>query len=177
MSTTMYNWSIEEIYAYINEMEYVDYRPEFVEKSTVSIDWDEVENRCEPIYDDPTLHPMYGQKHTEESRELIRLSKVGRKRTDYERQRISEGKTGLSRKPFTEEHKNKIRESNKGVLRSAETRARMSESRKGHKHSEETLLKLKTPKSKITCRHCGKTGGSNGMKRYHFDNCKSYGTT
>ena len=25
---------------------------------------------------------------------------------------------------------------------------------------------------KITCPHCGKTGGRNLMKRYHFDNCK-----
>lgn len=173
----MYNLSKEEILAYINEMEYVDYRPKFVDKSTVPIDWNELESRCEPIYYDPTLHPMYGQKHTEESRELIRLSKVGRKRSEYERQKISEGKAGVSRKPFTEEHKKKIRESNKGVLRSSETKKRMSESRKGHKHSKETLLKLKTPKSKITCPHCGKTGGSNGMKRYHFDNCKLHGTT
>ena len=27
------------------------------------------------------------------------------------------------------------------------------------------------PKPQITCPHCGITGGSNAMKRYHYDNC------
>jgi hypothetical protein len=26
---------------------------------------------------------------------------------------------------------------------------------------------------KVTCPHCGKVGGRNSMKRYHFDNCKN----
>jgi hypothetical protein len=31
--------------------------------------------------------------------------------------------------------------------------------------------------TKITCPHCGKTGGHTNMKRYHFDNCKFKGKT
>ena len=27
-------------------------------------------------------------------------------------------------------------------------------------------------KSLLTCQHCGLSGGSNAMKRYHFDNCR-----
>ena len=27
--------------------------------------------------------------------------------------------------------------------------------------------------SVVTCPHCNKSGGNSGMKRYHFDNCKS----
>ena len=30
---------------------------------------------------------------------------------------------------------------------------------------------LKGPQVLITC-HCGKTGGTSNMKRYHFNNCK-----
>jgi hypothetical protein len=32
--------------------------------------------------------------------------------------------------------------------------------------------KLLGPKEKITCPYCDKTGGSNAMRRYHFDNCR-----
>ena len=28
-------------------------------------------------------------------------------------------------------------------------------------------------KIQVTCPHCGKTGGSTNMKRYHFDYCKT----
>jgi hypothetical protein len=31
---------------------------------------------------------------------------------------------------------------------------------------------LGKPKPRATCPHCGKEGGINGIKRYHFDNCK-----
>ena len=32
--------------------------------------------------------------------------------------------------------------------------------------------KLLGPKPTLTCLHCGLSGGSNAMKRYHFDNCR-----
>lgn len=32
---------------------------------------------------------------------------------------------------------------------------------------------FKTPRPKITCPHCNKTGVDMNMRRYHFDNCKS----
>ena len=41
-----------------------------------------------------------------------------------------------------------------------------------YKHSEETLSKLRKPKTKVECPHCGKIGGISAMKRHHFDNCK-----
>lgn len=28
------------------------------------------------------------------------------------------------------------------------------------------------PKERVTCPHCGKTGGKSNMTRYHFENCK-----
>ena len=91
--------------------------------------------------------------------------------------------------------KNKI--ANKGKKASLETRKRMSVAQTGRKASPETLLKLSAahkghPVSKearqkisasltgrkvkitqVTCPHCGKEGGDNAMRRWHFDNCKS----
>jgi hypothetical protein len=55
----------------------------------------------------------------------------------------------------------------------------------GIKHSEiknkEKSIRQKGqkrgPAELISCPHCGKTGGSNCMKRWHFDNCKQIGVT
>lgn len=67
---------------------------------------------------------------------------------------------------FSEEHRRNLGKAQigntkaKGCKRSAETRRRISEA-------------AKKPKKKVTCPHCGLTGGSSNMTRYHFDNCKS----
>jgi hypothetical protein len=44
----------------------------------------------------------------------------------------------------------------------------------GKTHTEETLKKLRVPKPKIKCKHCGSiVGGESNFKRWHGDNCKS----
>jgi hypothetical protein len=44
-----------------------------------------------------------------------------------------------------------------------------------HKENISSSMRgLKRPQ--ITCTHCGKSGGNNAMKRYHFDNCKQAGS-
>lgn len=53
----------------------------------------------------------------------------------------------------------------------------------GQKHTKESKAKISEAnrkrkgiaKARITCPHCDKIGGSNLMKRYHFDNCKYIG--
>jgi hypothetical protein len=56
------------------------------------------------------------------------------------------------------------------------TKRKISKTMKGKPMSAATKQKisvaLKKPKRKATCPHCNLTGGSNAMKRYHFDNCK-----
>ena len=54
---------------------------------------------------------------------------------------------------------------------SEDTRRKMSKPK-----SEETKLKMRKPKSLATCPHCNRTGGSQNMKRCHFNNCKSIQT-
>ena len=58
---------------------------------------------------------------------------------------------------FTEEQSAKLR-----VPRTAEHKANIAKGKTGKPH----------PISKSMCPHCGKIGGNNNMKRYHFDNCK-----
>jgi hypothetical protein len=74
--------------------------------------------------------------------------------------KLSEEHKKKMRKPKTEEHKRKMSEANMGKKLSEETKRKMSEAHKGKK------------KKKVICPHCHKEGGSNIMKRWHFDNCK-----
>lgn len=58
-------------------------------------------------------------------------------------------------------------------------------SNKGSKHKQESLIKMRKPRSEEgkanmrgprqqrTCPHCGKVGAGGNMGRYHFDNCKN----
>jgi hypothetical protein len=78
--------------------------------------------------------------------------------------------------------------SHTGKIVSDETKRKMSESHKGSKgtmtgkkHSNETKRKMSESqrnrvfsKHEVTiCPHCKKSGGTNGMTRYHFNNCKN----
>jgi len=60
-----------------------------------------------------TGHPMYGKKHSEESKKKMSLSRLGEKNYAYG-------------KHFSEEHRRKIGESNKGKFVSKETREKES---------------------------------------------------
>lgn len=68
--------------------------------------------------------------------------------------------TGKKRGPMSDSQKKAISKSRTGNFRT------------GIKHTEETIQKMKGPKKKVKCNHCGKVGGINVMHRYHFDNCK-----
>ena len=61
----------------------------------------------------------------------------------------------------------------KGRKKSIESELKRLKSREGFKHSEETILKMKKPKSKVQCPSCKKIGGVSSMMRWHFGNCKT----
>jgi len=97
------------------------------------------------------------------------------------RRKLSFANTG---KTASEETKQKMSRSQTGRVHSEETKRKMSRSQTGGKSeehiqnmcghkSEDHKQKMRVPKSKITCPHCGKLGGSNAIKRWHFDNCKN----
>jgi len=116
--------------------------------------------------------------------------------------KISAAQVGMLRGPHTEETKSKLKAARAlRPPASDETRRRMSESLRGEKNPNfgktataeqlEAASALRRniprsptacakhsatikgiPKPKLTCPHCGLTGGTPQMKRYHFDNCK-----
>lgn len=102
--------------------------------------------------------------------------------------RVESGIPFKKRGPHTEEHKKQVSDKLKGrpswnTGKTKETDERLQKmsdrmSNGGHpmagmKMSEEYKQKRRHPKPRATCPHCGKEGGSNLMKRYHFDNCPS----
>jgi len=121
-----------------------------------------------------------GIKQSKSTIEKRRLKLIGQERnfTEEWKQNISIGKKGqtpwIKGKKHSEESKEKNRQAhlgniyNKGRIHSEETRKNMSEAHKGQIPYNKGL-KYET----IECPHCKKIGGSNSMKRYHFDNCKN----
>lgn len=110
----------------------------------------------------------YGRKDNE--------SGILRNRTDG-----GEGTSGLYYKK-TEEHKQKISQTlkNKGVRppsRKGEKQPKSAVNRtadflRGRPLTESHKEKLRNPKKKGECPHCGLVGAINQLKRWHFDNCK-----
>lgn len=120
--------------------------------------------------------------------------RVGVKASAESKEKMRQAKLG---KTISEEHKQKISAGNKGKRMSAEAKAKMSASKTGHVVSDETRKKIADTKRgttvssehrkkiseglsgkkkpTMTCVHCGITGGSPQIKRWHMDNCKLKG--
>ena len=86
-----------------------------------------------------TNNPMYGRKHSEETRKKLSEVNKGKKHSEESRKKLSEVNKG---KKHSEESKKKMSEVQKGKKVSEETRKRMSEAHKGKKHSEETRKRM-----------------------------------
>ncbi len=68
----------------------------------------------------------------------------------------------------TPEAREKIATANRGLKKDEETRAKMSARAKLRRWSPEQRTRFSET---ITCPHCEKSGGRNGMQRWHFDRC------
>lgn len=135
---------------------------------------------------------------SQETREKMSKSKIGRKLTDEHKRKISEKSSSVKRKPMSSAGKLNISKSKTGVTLSEETKNKISKANTGKKRSDvakinyskckkgiprgpqsaETIQKRSTalkgkPQAQIICPHCNKKGG-NTMPRWHFDNCKYY---
>ena len=87
----------------------------------------------------------------------------GKRLTDEHKLALSiAAKTRKTRTPIkhSEETKQKLSKLWKGTTRSKEDRKKISEGQLGKKRKI------------VTCPHCGKTGGNNGMAQWHFEKCK-----
>lgn len=129
-------------------------------------------------------------KHSEETKQKIKESLIGRVMTDEHKKRLS-----IARMALPEEIRKAAGQHKKGHKESKESNKKRSEKLLGTVRSEETRNKMKKPKSKshseniskakkgleslikgrldqiITCPHCKREGGNSGMKRWHFEKC------
>lgn len=77
---------------------------------------------------------------------------------------------------FSPEWKTRISKALKGRKKPVEVENKRLISRQGYIHTEVTLEKIRLSNKSvpsIICPHCGKEGKPHGMKRWHFDSCKS----
>lgn len=107
------------------------------------------------------------------------------------KEELSQSYTGRKRIPFSEEWKNNMSESKKGnknymfnKRHTTDSIEKMSANRIGKcvgkdnpffnkTHSPEVIANIvKSNTTAHDCPHCGKSGKSNSMKRWHFDNCR-----
>lgn len=86
--------------------------------------------------------PKHGYKHTEESREKMRLAKVGSTMHENTRAAILKANLGSKRGPLSEEHKSKIAKAHVGKKLSDEHKAKVVASLIGRPKSVETRIKM-----------------------------------
>jgi hypothetical protein len=81
------------------------------------------------------------------------------------------------RKPKSKDHADKIRKNNKALNEARRGKPAhnkgISGPMKGLPKTEEHKANMRKPKVLGVCPHCGKQGGINQLKRWHFDHCKA----
>lgn len=99
-------------------------------------------------------HPFYGKKHSFESIEQMRKSKIGKKMDEETKRKIGESEKGEKHhyygKNRDEEVKRKISNKLKGRKLPEDTKNKMSESKKGIRFSEEWKTNLSKSKLKLS---------------------------
>jgi hypothetical protein len=130
------------------------------------------------------------EKVREEHAKQVSLKHSGKVVSEETRKKISENKERsakisqtLKGRPKSEEHKEaykKARLAGGGWVVSEEQKRKVSKKLSGQgnpmwgkTHNEEVRKIIsEANKQKVSCPHCGKTGGIAIMKRWHFGNCK-----
>ena len=132
-------------------------------------------------------NPQYGKKWSEERKQAFKEKRAKQApMSDEAREKIRQSKLGKSR---DEETKRKISESKKGTqigklnnmygkTHSEETRRKQSDAAKGRKYSKETIekraAKIRGKKRPTkTCPYCNSTVAVNTYARWHGDRCKN----
>lgn len=92
--------------------------------------------------------------------------------TPEHRERLSQRMKGEGNPMKDPKVVDKVRKALKGRKKNRSAEEKRLKSREGYKHSESTKAKLRKPKPKVTCPHCGFIGGASSTKRWHFNNCK-----
>ena len=83
-------------------------------------------------------HPMYGKKHSEKTRNKLKIARSKRITTEETKRKMSESSKG---RKLSNEHKRKLSESNQGLKRSDKTKKKISESKIGSTPWNKGLIK------------------------------------
>lgn len=114
-----------------------------------------------------------GRILSEEHKEKLSKAAIGHIKSEEHRKNLSLANKG---KKLSDETKRKVGLASKGRKQSEESKEKISKVHKGKPKSKESNLKrIQTAKNKesVICPYCKKEGHPYGMKRWHFDNCKS----
>lgn len=139
-----------------------------------------------------------GRKQSPEEIQKRINSLQGHEVSEETKQKIGDANRGRKMQPRSAETRAKLSEAGKGRVLSAESKKKQSESAKQRGHNgfkgegsrgpasaeswtkfHETIAirrelgKKVKPREQVVCPHCNKLGNVSGMKRYHFDKCKS----
>lgn len=131
-------------------------------------------------------NPMFGKKHSEETRRKISIATKGKKvvftlehrkklrdarlgkhLSNITKLKLSKSLSGRKLTPFTEEHKLKISKSHKGKIFTDSHKKNISLSKKGKPGKN-----LGKTYQKIQCLFCNTWGTKNNINRWHNINCK-----
>jgi group I intron endonuclease len=128
-------------------------------------------------------------QHSEASKEKMVKTRTGQKRGPQTSEHITKRVAHTKGKTYEEIHgtekAKELRENKKQKMLGKKTgpcseerrkrisQARIGNSRLGTHHSDTTIQKMKKPKEKVKCPHCGQIGGNSQMTRWHFENCRN----
>lgn len=123
-----------------------------------------------------------GIPHSQATKDKLRSAQLGKRLGDETKRKISESNKGIKRpknaqqiakisdsllgnsnrrgKPCSDEAIRKIKEARSRQVITEEHKSNIGNAMRGYQHE------------RVTCPHCGKTGGVTGMKRWHFNKCK-----
>ncbi len=124
-------------------------------------------------------HPLYGKKHSEETKEKFKYRKYasgenhymhGKSRSEESKRKTSETLKGmfLGEKSCWYGKKGELA-ANYGNMLSDEAKKSIGDKNRGRKHTEEEKAKMRI---RDICPHCGKESTRSIITRYHRDNCK-----
>lgn len=108
-----------------------------------------------------------GRPCSPETREKIRQGNLNRPPpTQATRDKLSAA--AKRRKGFTPEGLKKVQESNRNRVWTEESKQRLRDANLG----KPNLTQKGIAQEKLTCPHCGLTGGKSAIKHWHFDKCR-----
>lgn len=146
-----------------------------------SLDWDEKEVHPNLKRTDGQVNIARGNRLKANNPEWLELKKKQNSDPNVRAKRKASmpDQTGENNPFFGKTHTEKTRKTISKKKKGCEAH------NKGEKHTGDALVKMRKPRSEegkanmrkprtkmLTCPHCGKTGASGNMARYHMDNCK-----